>query len=127
MQDMGIGAGLAAFGFWGFVAVVIVAGVLYGIREREMQHETLRRMLESGKPVEQAFMDGLLGGDKNLDRHLKAAGVIMLFAAPGLAVLGWFISRLSPPWLFPMLGVAALTAFIGIGLLVAANVVKRQK
>lgn len=126
MQAMGMGAGLAAIGFWGFIAVVVVAGIWYGIREREAQHETLRRMLDSGKPVDQALMDRLLGGSKHLGRDLKTAGVIVLFAAPGLAVLGWFISWLSADWLFPMIGVAALAAFVGIGLLVAAKIVERS-
>jgi len=126
MQAMGMGAGLAAIGFWGFIAAVVVAGIWYGIREREAQHETLRRMLDSGKPVDQALMDRLLGGNKRLGRDMKTAGVIVLFAAPGLAALGWCISWLSAAWLFPMIGVAALAAFVGIGLLVAARIIERS-
>jgi hypothetical protein len=43
-----MGAELGAFGFWLFIAAVIVAGVWYGICEREAQHETLRRLIDSG-------------------------------------------------------------------------------
>jgi hypothetical protein len=50
----GIGGGLAALAFWGFVAAVVVGGMWYAIREREAQHETLRRIIESGQPVDQA-------------------------------------------------------------------------
>ncbi len=126
MEDMGLGAGLGAIGLWGFIAAIVVAGIWDGIRKREAQHETLRRMIESGQPIDQALMDKLLGGDKRLDRDLKVAGLIVLFVAPGLALLGWFISLLSPEALFPMLGVSALVGCVSIGLLVASTVIGRS-
>ena len=108
-------------GFWLFIAAVVIGGMWYSIRENESQQETIRRIIESGQPIDPALMDKLVGTDDRLDRELMVAGLIVLFIAPGLAVLGWFISLLSAPWLMPMLGVAALMAFIGIGLIVAAK------
>ena len=122
----GVAGGLGALGFWLFLAAIILGGIWYGIREREAQHETLRRMIEKGQNVDQAPMVKLLSVEKRLDRDLKVAGLILLFVAPGLALLGWFISQLSAPWLMPMLGVAALVAFVSIGLLVASMFVKRS-
>ena len=66
------------------------------------------------------------GGSKQLDRDLKIAAYIVLATAPGVAVLAWCISLVSAPWLYPLLGVAALVAFVGLGLLVAANVAGRE-
>jgi hypothetical protein len=117
----GIGEGLAALAFWGFIAAVVVAGVWYGIRERQAQHETLRRIIDSGQAVDPALVEQVLGGGRRTDRGLKIAGLIVIFVAPGLAVLAWFISQLSAVWLMPLLGAAALVAFVGIGLLVAAR------
>lgn len=122
----GIGEGLAALAFWGFIAAVVVAGVWYGIRERQAQHETLRRIIDSGQAVDPALVDQVLGGGRRTDRGLKIAGLIVIFVAPGLAVLAWFISQLSPAWLMPLLGAAALVAFVGIGLLVAARFAERS-
>jgi hypothetical protein len=126
---MALGGGLGTLGFWIFITAVvvvpIVTGIWYSIRMREAQHETLRRMAESGQPLDQALMDQLLGVNKHLDRDLKVAGLIVLFIAPGLALLGWLVSLLSPPWLFPTLGAAALVACVGIGLLVASKFVER--
>ena len=122
----GIGEGLAALAFWGFIAAVVVAGVWYAIRERQAQHETLRRIIDSGKAVDSALVDQVLGGGRRTDRGLKIAGLIVIFAAPGLAVLAWFIGQLSEPWLMPLLGVSALVAFVGIGLLVAARFAERS-
>lgn len=109
-----------------FLAAVVVAGIWESSRKREVQHETLRRMIESGQAIDPALMDKLLGGSRRLDRDLKAAGLIVLFVAPGLALLGWFVSLQAAKWLLPMLGVAALVACISIGLLVAAKFLGRS-
>ena len=117
----GLGQGLAALAFWGFIASVVVAGIWYGLRERQAQYDTLSRMIESGQAVDDKVVDKILGGGKRIDVGLRIAGLIVIFVAPGLAVLAWFISQLSEPWLMPLLGAAALVGFIGIGLLVAAK------
>ncbi len=117
----GLGQGLAALAFWGFIASVVVAGIWYGLRERQAQYDTLSRMIESGQAVDDEVVDRILGGGKRIDVGLRIAGLIVIFVAPGLAVLAWFISQLSEPWLMPLLGAAALVGFIGIGLLVAAK------
>lgn len=122
----GLGTGLGALAFWGFLSVVVGGGIWYGLRERQAQHETLRRIIESGQPIDEALVDKVLGGDKRLDRDLRIAGLIVIMIAPGLAVLAWFISQLSAPWLMPLLGVAGLVAFVGIGLLVAASFAARS-
>jgi uncharacterized protein DUF6249 len=129
MQGMGVGGGLAAAAFWGFIAAIVVAGIWYSIRKNEAQHETLRRMIDSDKALDQALLDKLLsasnGGSDHLDRDLRVAGLICLFTAPGLALLGWFISLRAEKVLFPLLGAAALVGCISIGLLVAAKMVER--
>ena len=124
MGDLGMG--LAAFAFWGFIAACVVGGIWDSIRKREAQHETLRRMIESGKDVDQALMDKLLGTAKQVDRDLKISGLIVVCVAPGLAALGILVSRVNANALFPLLGVAALVACVGIGLLVASYVVGRS-
>ena len=121
----GLGAGLVALAFWGFIAAVVVAGIWYGIRERQAQHETLRHMIDSGKPIDQALMDKVLGGDRQVHRDLRIGGLIVLCAAPGMALLGWFISRIAEPALMPLLGVATLMVFVGIGLLAASRAAEK--
>jgi hypothetical protein len=98
-------------------------GIWYGIRERGMQHATVRRMIESGQPVDQVLQGKLLGGGNQLGLYLKVAGIICLSASPGLAALGWFISQDSPWWLLPILGAAALVGCISVGLLLASKMV----
>lgn len=122
----GIGGGLAALAFWGFVASVVVAGIWYGLRERQAQYDTLSRMIESGQTIDEDVVEKILGGKERVDVGLKIAGLIVIFVAPGIAVLAWFISQLSEPWLMPLLGAAALVAFVGIGLLAAGRFAERS-
>jgi hypothetical protein len=123
---MDLGIGLAAMAFWAFVAACVVGGIWDSIRKREAQHETLRRMIESGQDIDQALMDKLLGTGKQVDRDLKIGGLIVVCIAPGLALMGWLISLESSDALFPLLGVASLVACVGIGLLAASYFVGRS-
>ena len=114
--------GLAAFGFWMFIAAAAVGGIWDGIRKREAEHETLRRIIESGKEPDPAVVDKLLGHKKDSSNDLKVAGLIVVFVAPGLAVMGYLIGDGA---FQPLLGVASLVAFVGIGLLTASRFLAR--
>ena len=129
MQGFTLGAGLAALAFWGFIASVVVAGIWFDIRKREAQHETVRRLVESGQPINQDLMDKLLAlsDDKSerLDRNLKIAGLIMLPVALGIGLFGLVLGTGYPKAQLPLLGAAALIACIGFGLLWVSKVVGR--
>jgi len=129
MDNLGSGAGLGALGFWLFLASIIAVGVWYDIRRREAQHETLRRIIESGQPIDETLVDKILSlasGNKELARDLRVAGLITAFIAPGLAILGLVLSiAVKPMLLMILLGVAALVGFIAAGLLIASRVAQR--
>jgi len=119
---------LGALGFWIFIAAIVVAGIWFDARKREIQQETLRRIVESGKEIDAAMLDKLIAagkGDSRPDQDLKTSGVIMISIAPGLAIMGWFMSALAEPLLKILLGAAFLVAFIGIGMMVAGKVSER--
>lgn len=119
--------GLAALGFWLFIAAATVGGIWDGIRKREAEHETLRRIIESGKTPDQRLIDKLLGTNKAPERDLKVAGLIVAFVAPGLAIMGWIIGREAPDALMPIVGASVLVGFVGVGLLVAASYMARAR
>lgn len=132
MENITSGAGLAALGFWIFIAGAVAASYWDTIRKRESQHETLRRVIESGQAIDDELIDKLLsltGGSQDMARDLKIGGVIMIFIAPGLTLMGWVLSvALDEPELVKvLLGVSGLIAFIAIGLLAAAAIAKRQE
>lgn len=115
----GIGLGLASLAFWGFIAAVSVAGIWSEIRNKDAQHETMRRIVESGKPVDEAVIDKVFDRNKRPEHGLFIGGLITLFAAPGFAALGWMLSKQAADALLPLLGVAGLAFFVGIGLILA--------
>ncbi len=129
MQGFSTGAGLAALAFWGFIAAVVVAGIWYDMRKKEAQHETIRRLLESGQPVDEKLMEklDLVSGDKadRVDRGLKIGGLITLPTAAGLAIFGYILGFHEASARLPLYGVAALVAFVGLGLMIASNVASR--
>lgn len=125
---MGTAAGLGALGFWLFIAAIVVAGIWFDVRRRETEQETLRRIVESGKDIDSSMIDKLVkagGGQSRTDRDLRVSGMIVVFLAPGIAILGWFLAKLQPEIMTVMLGVALLLGFLGIGLLVAGKVAER--
>ena len=127
MEAIGTGAGLAALGFWAFVGIAVAAGVWDNIRKRDTQHETLRRIVESGQHIDDELTDKLLavtGGSRQLDRDLKVSGLITLSIAPGMLVLGWFMRAVTEELWPIMMGVAGLMVCLSAGLLGAAFLVR---
>ncbi len=121
-------AGLAALGFWLFLAAVVVAGIWFDARKRESQQETLRRVVESGQQLDVAVIDRMLGasgGNERPGEELKVAGIIVMFVAPGLSVFGWFLGRFNDKIFELMIGVGLLVLIVGIGLYVAGTMTER--
>jgi hypothetical protein len=115
---------LGAFGFWMFVAAVVVAGIWYDARKTESEQETLRRLVESGNDIDSALLEKMLAAGKKSSRtgqELKTSGVIVIFVAPGLAILGWFMQAFNDKMWHLMLGVSLMVGIIGVGLYVAGK------
>lgn len=131
MQDFSLGAGLAALAFWGFIAAIVVAGIWYDIRKREAQHETIRRLVESGQPLDETLVDKLLSLSGNRaarpDRDFRITGYIVLPAAAGIAILALALGMQFPEWRLPLLGVSGLVACVGLGFLGAARLAARWR
>jgi uncharacterized transporter YbjL len=53
------------------------------------------------------------------------AGIIVMFVAPGLLVLGWFLGRFNDKIFELMIGVGLLVLIVGIGLYVAGKMTER--
>ena len=125
---MSAAAGLGALGFWLFIAAVVVGGIWYDAKRKESQQETLRRIVESGREIDPAIIDRLVGRSeaRELERDLRIAAMIVLAAAPGLLVFSLFLGMISPEARMAVMGVSALVAFVGAGLLIASRLVERR-
>lgn len=128
MELSGIGAGLASLAFWGFVAAVVVGGMWYAIREKEAQHETIRRLVESGQALDEEVLArlSLLGaGEKRHDREYKMIAMYILPVGVGMGIFGMVMGTQYPETLAPLLGVGALLLVMGAGFWVAGKVAER--
>jgi hypothetical protein len=125
---MSAAAGFGALGFWLFIAVVVGGGIWYDAKRKEIQQETLRRIVESGKHIDPAVIDRVVGTSdaKELERDLKIGARIVLAAAPGLFVFSLFLGMISPEARMAVMGASGLVAFIGGGLLMASRLVERR-
>ncbi len=124
----GLGFGMAAFAFWGFIASCVVGGIWYAIREKEAEHATLRSIIESGKEIDADLIEKIVGDDGKSEDDLKVAGLITMSVSPGLVLLGYVLKiAAGNEKIFPILsGVAGLVFFVAAGLLLAARVVARS-
>lgn len=129
MEELGLGVGLAALAFWGFVAAVSVAGIWNGIRKRDAQHETIRRLVESGQPLDQQLMEKLSltsdQPDSHPDQDFYITALWLLPVSVGLFFFALILGAAVPDAKAPLLGVSALTACLGIGWLIAAKIAAR--
>ena len=122
-----LGGGLAALAFWGFIASTVLGGIWYAIREKQAQHDTLNRLIESGKDIDAEIIDKIVGDTGKSDQDLKVAAYITLSVSPGLVLLGYLGSSANEK-LFPLLsGVAGLVLFVGLGLLAASRIAGRSE
>ena len=117
---------IASIGFWIFIGMVVVGGIWDSIRKRDAEHETMRRIIESGRDLDPDLIETLMG-TKKLHQGLKVGGWIVLACAPGMAILALFISWQASGFLLPLLGVAGLLVCIGGGLLYAGKMVEAEE
>ena len=128
VENAGLGVGLVALSFWLFIAAVSVAGIWDGIKKREQEHETLRRVLESNRELDAETLSSLMalvGGNRQPGRDFKLTAMWVLPIAPGVAVLAYFISRVAEEAYYPLMGVAAILLIMGIGFWIAGTVAER--
>jgi len=127
MEDIGLGGGLAIIGFWMFVALVVLGGIWDNIRKRDGQHETVRRVIESGQQIDQKLIDTLLsvsdGSTTLLDVGFRVSALWILPISVGMVPFAIFLGSIAEEALMPLLGVAAMLFCFGVGFLVAARVV----
>jgi hypothetical protein len=127
---MGSMTGLAALGFWMFIAAVVVSSIWSDIRKRESQQETLRRIVESGQTIDVALIDKMVGsvkGESHGDRDLKVSGIITMSVAPGLFLLGYFITGFDLEKVRVFIGISLLVGIVGLGLFAAGMMVSRWR
>jgi hypothetical protein len=115
---------VAAFAFWGFIAVVIVANVWRETAMRRETEMTIRLAIDKGQQLDPATLDKLLRSNRGRGpESLLVAGGVTLATGLGLPIMGYFI----PDAFRPLLGVGTLVSFIGLALLVVSSIVRSRR
>src|ERR1700691_4922198 len=124
---------LTAFGigFWVFLTIAAVAGIVADYKRRQIELEPLRAAIGRGAQLDPAVIEKFSTRQPReapLDPMLlKIGGIITMAAGTGLAIAAWFISRLAPIAFLPLLGTGILAACVAIGVLVAARALRRHQ
>jgi hypothetical protein len=124
---MGNGAYLIGVAFWLFVGAAAVASIIADHKKRRLGVDLLRAMIEKGQPLDPALVEKVMSqhaSDQRIDPiYLKLGGIIVTAAGTGLLPMAYFIGKLAPIAVYPILGSGVITIFVGVGLLVGAKVI----
>lgn len=123
----GLGVGLASLAFWGFIAIVVVAGVWSSVRAKEIKQRSIDNLIEKGDGLDPDTLKRLLRQEESSSRDLKVSAMILLFIAPGLVGIGWVLSSEASIMMNLMSAVAGLLAFLAIGMYLAAKIIERDE
>jgi hypothetical protein len=118
-------------GFWVFLCVSSVAGIVSEYKKRRLELEPLRAAIERGQQLDPAIIERLMAREQHETEidpmHLRLGGIIVIAAAIGLALLAIFLQMVVPKALFVLFGAAALGICLGVGLHIAARVLQRAR
>jgi hypothetical protein len=123
----GLGPYMLGVAFWVFVGAVSIAGIVSDYQKRRLNVELLRTLIEKGQVLDPAVITKLISPgalDRRVDpADLKVGGIITIASGVGIFLLSYFIGRLAPVALYPVMGSGAVVICVGIGLLIGAKVV----
>jgi hypothetical protein len=122
----GIGPYLVGVAFWIFIGAAAVAGIVTDYKRRRGSVDVIRAAIDKGQQLDPALIEKLTSHERRDERiepvHVKLGGVITLAAGVGICLLSFFISRIAPIALYPILGGGVLVICVGVGLLIGARV-----
>jgi hypothetical protein len=121
----GIGPYLAGTAFWIFIGAVAVVAIITDYKRRRGGIDVLHAAIDKGQQLDPAVIEKLTSSEVRDERvepvHVKLGGIITLAAGVGICLLSFFISRIAPIALYPILGCGVLVICIGGGLLIGAR------
>jgi hypothetical protein len=126
-----IGPYLVGAAFWIFIGACAVAGIVADYKRRRFAVDVLRMAIEKGQPLEPALVEKLIAPGPRAQpidpELLNLGGIITVASGAGICVLSFFVSRVAPVALCPLLGAGALAVCVGVGLLVGSKAVARAR
>jgi hypothetical protein len=126
MGNFSFGSYLVGVAFWLFIGIVAVASIIADYQKRRLNVDVLRTLIEKGQALDPAVVTKLISHDAIDGRfdplYLKVAGIITTAAGVGVFVMSFFIARIAPVALYPIMAAGIVTICVGIGLIIGAKV-----
>jgi hypothetical protein len=120
-----IGPYIAGSAFWIFIATVAIAAIITDYKRRRANVDVLRAAIDKGQQLDPALIEKLMAGEHREGKidpvQVKLGGIITLSAGIGICLLSFFISRIVPAALYPILGGGVVVICVGVGLLFGAR------
>jgi hypothetical protein len=130
-MSISFGPYLLGVAFWMFIGAICVAGIIADYQKRRLNVDLLRSLVEKGQALDPAVVTRLISPDALDERtdptDLKLGGIIVTAAGIGVFLMSFFIARLAPVALFPIMAGGIVTICVGIGLLIGAKVVANAR
>jgi hypothetical protein len=114
-----------------FITVSAVAGIVADYKKRRLAVEALRAAIERGQPLDTALVERLIAPEERKKSFnplwLTIGGIVTIAASVGVALFAVLLARIAEQALYPLLGIGAAALCVGVGLLVAARVVRAHQ
>jgi len=113
------------FGFWIFVAALIVGGMWKEQRDKAEKHETLRRIMEKTGTLDEAKLKELFDEATSDDRkpgyvyrNLRIWGTVVMFIGAAMALFFLIPTLIGHPieWWYGGVSIASGVALVGFGI-----------
>jgi hypothetical protein len=121
-------------GFWVFLTISAVAGIVSDYKKRRLELEPLRAAIERGQQLDPAIVEHLMIREhphraSELEPvNLRVGGIVTTAAGLGIGVLSLIIQSVAPKILFLLvLGTGSVAVCVGVGLLICAGVLERHR
>jgi hypothetical protein len=130
MHTVSIGDAITVAASLFAVAGVLIAIIVSNQKNKQAKLDFLRGAVERGASLDPELIDKIMrpGAARRqpmpFGQGALVAGIIVIAFSIGYAIFAYFISLIAPPALFPMMGVAILLVFTGIGLIVVSRVLR---
>jgi hypothetical protein len=125
-----IGLTLVGIGFWIFLAVSAVAGIVADYKKRQAELEPLRAAIERGQQLDPALVDRLMAREERSSEpepiYFRIGGIVTIASGVGLALLSFIVGQVAPKGFHPLLGAGVLAICVGAGLLISAAAIERH-
>lgn len=120
---------LVPISLFAMIAAIVIIPRYFQSQERQRLQDTVRAAVEKGQSLPPEVIDAITSNAKpkaSPERDLRT-GLIWLGVAVGFGMMGYFIGMEEPDATYPMLGLAAFPAFIGVAFIVISLLGRGRK